>query len=156
MYKQVFKKLKEIGQHTSDIECILIVGSVARGTNIMGSDLDIMIISSNKSFLVHDKSFIEYFGIVCNSKIECYGICTSIRVWYQDENEIEFGIVDPSWISLTLDSGTKKVLTEGCIRSSLIRNIIVKIYHFKKYIIFCKKYLQKLCIYYIILRQLVP
>lgn len=37
MYKQVFKKLKEIGQHTSDIECILIVGSVARGTNIMGS-----------------------------------------------------------------------------------------------------------------------
>ena len=50
MYKQVFKKLKGIGQHTSDIECILIVGSVARGTNIMGSDLDIMIISSNKSF----------------------------------------------------------------------------------------------------------
>ena len=90
MYKQVFKKLKEICQHTSDIECILIVGSVARGTNIMGSDLDIMIISSNKSFLVHDKSFIEYFGIVCNFKIECYGTCTSIRVWYQDENEIEF------------------------------------------------------------------
>lgn len=97
-----------------------------------------------------------YFGIVCNSKIECYGTCTSIRVWYQDENEIEFGIVDPSWISLTLDSGTRKVLTEGCIRSSLIRNIIVKIYHFKKYIFFCKKYLRKLCIYYIILRQLVP
>lgn len=156
MYKQVFKKLKEIGQHTSDIECILIVGSLARGTNTIGSDLDIMIITANKSFLVQDKSFIGYFGIVCNSKIECYRACTSIRVWYQDENEIEFGIVDPSWISLTLDSGTRKVLTEGCIRSSLIRNIIVKIYHFKKYIFFCKKYLRKLCIYYIILRQLVP
>ena len=156
MYKQVFKKLKEIGQHTSDIECILIVGSVARGTNTIGSDLDIMIITANKSFLVQDKSFIRYFGIVINSKIEYYGACTSIRVWYQDENEIEFGIVDPSWISLTLDYGTRKVLTEGCIRSSLIRNIIVKIYHFKKYIFFCKKYLRKLCIYYIILRQLVP
>lgn len=156
MYKQIFKKLKEIGQNTSDIECILGVGSVATGTNIMGSDLDIMIITANKSFLVQDKSFIEYFGIVCNSKIECYGTCTSIRVWYQDEIEIEFGIVDPSWISLTLDSGTRKVLTEGCIRSSLIRNIFVKIYYFKKYIFFCKKYLRKLCIYYIILRQLVP
>ena len=113
MYKQFFKKLKEIGQHTSDIECILVVGSVVTETNTIGSDLDIMIISSNKSFLVHDKSFIEYFGIVINSKIEYYGAYTSIRVWYQDENEIEFGIVDPSWISLPLDSGTRKVLTEG-------------------------------------------
>lgn len=113
MYKQVSKKLKEIGQHTSDIECILIVGSVARGTNTIGSDLNIMIITTNKSFLVQDKSFIEYFGIVINSKIEYYRACTSIRVWYQDGNEIEFEIVDPSWISLPLDSGTRKVLTEG-------------------------------------------
>lgn len=29
------------------------------------------------------------------------------------KNEIEFGMVDPSWISLPLDSGTRKVLTEG-------------------------------------------
>ncbi|CDD50075.1 nucleotidyltransferase domain protein [Firmicutes bacterium CAG:308] len=90
MYKQIFKKLKEIGQHTSDIECILVVGSVATGTNTIGSDLDIMIITANKSFLVQDKSFIGYFGIVINSKIEYYRACTSIRVWYQDENEIEF------------------------------------------------------------------
>lgn len=108
-----FLKIKEIDQHTSDIECILVVGSVARGTNTIGSDLDIMIITTNKSFLVQDKSFIEYFGIVINSKIEYYRACTSIRVWYQDENEIEFEIVDPSWISLPLDSGTRKVLTEG-------------------------------------------
>lgn len=113
MYKQIFKKLKEIGQHTSDIECILVVGSVATGTNTIGSDLDIMIITANKSFLVQDKSLIGYFGIVINSKIEYYGASTSIRVWYQDENEIEFGMVDPSWISLPLDSGTRKVLTEG-------------------------------------------
>ena len=90
MYKQVSKKLKEIGQHTSDIDCILIVGSVAKGTNIIGSDLDIMIITTNKSFLVQDKSFIEYFEIVINSKIKYYRACTSIRVWYQDENEIAF------------------------------------------------------------------
>lgn len=113
MYKQIFKKLKEIGQHTSDIECILVVGSVVTGTNTIGSDLDIMIITANKSFLVQDKSFIEYFGIVINSKIEYYSAWTSIRVWYQDENEIEFGMVDPSWSSLPLDSGTRKLLTEG-------------------------------------------
>ena len=49
-----------------------------------------MIITTNKSFLVQDKSFIEYFEIVINSKIKYYRACTSIRVWYQDENEIEF------------------------------------------------------------------
>lgn len=135
MYKQVSKKLKEIGQHTSDIECILIVGSVAKGTNIIGSDLDIMIITTNKSFLVQDKSFIEYFEIVINSKIKYYRACTSIRVWYQDENEIAFWIVDPSWISLPFDSGTRKVLTEGykiiIDKKHYCQNLpLKKIYHF--------------------------
>lgn len=42
-----------------------------------------------------------------------YGTCTSIRVWYKNGQEIEFGIVDPAWMKKPLDTGTKKVLRDG-------------------------------------------
>ena len=41
------------------------------------------------------------------------GACTSIRAWYNDGKEVEFGIVEPSWISTPLNSGTYKVLSDG-------------------------------------------
>ena len=44
---------------------------------------------------------------------EYYGACTSIRVWYEDGREVEFGIVDPTWVSKPLDAGTHKVLSDG-------------------------------------------
>ena len=34
-------------------------------------------------------------------------------MWYGDGKEVEFGIVEPSWISIPLDSGTIKVLSDG-------------------------------------------
>ena len=44
---------------------------------------------------------------------EYYGACTSIRVWYEDGREVEFGIVEPPWISMPLDNGTYRVLSDG-------------------------------------------
>ena len=41
---------------------------------------------------------------------EYYGACTSIRVWYEDGREVEFGIVEPPWISMPLDNGTYRVV----------------------------------------------
>ena len=40
---------------------------------------------------------------------EYYGACTSIRVWYKDGKEVEFGIVELSWISMLLDVWTYQV-----------------------------------------------
>ena len=44
---------------------------------------------------------------------EYYGACTSIRVQYEDGREVEFGIVEPPWISMPLDNGTYRVLSDG-------------------------------------------
>lgn len=52
-------------------------------------------------------------GVLKKRQTEYYGICTSIRVWYTDECEVEFGIVEPSWIENPLDAGTYKVLSDG-------------------------------------------
>ncbi len=113
LFEDFFNQLKEYAGNTSHIESIIIVGSYARGTNKESSDLDLVVITSNKSGMVEHPDFIQNFGAVHKQQVEYYGACTSIRVWYKDGKEVEFGIVDPSWISTPLDAGTYQVLSDG-------------------------------------------
>ena len=108
-----FDKLKEYARKTSHIESIVVVGSYARGTNKENSDLDLVILTSNKPDMAANQDFVQDFGEVYKQQTEYYGACTSIRVWYKDGKEVEFGIVDPTWVSKPLDAGTHKVLSDG-------------------------------------------
>ena len=40
---------------------------------------------------------------------------TSLRVFYLEGPEIEFGITTPDWINLPLDFGTRKVIKDGIV-----------------------------------------
>ena len=111
--KRFISMLKEFSMKDKHIESVIIVGSYARGTNKEDSDLDLVIITSNKSEMVENLDFIREFGAFQKMQTEYYGACTSIRVWYESGLEVEFGIVEPSWISLPLDNGTHKVLSDG-------------------------------------------
>jgi len=113
MFENFISKLKEYAENTSHIESVLIVGSYARGTNKENSDLDIVIITSNKSEMIANQYFIQAFGEVYKQQTEYYGACTSIRAWYTDGKEVEFGIVEPSWVAIPLDKGTYQVLSDG-------------------------------------------
>lgn len=113
MIKNFMNTLKDFSENNSYIESVIIVGSYARGTNKESSDLDIVIITPNKSEMIRNQDFVQVFGEVYQKQTECYGACTSIRVWYKSGQEVEFGIVEPSWIEKPLDSGTNKVLSDG-------------------------------------------
>lgn len=113
MFDDFLKDLKEFAENTPHIESIIVVGSYARGTNKASSDFDIVIITSKKSEMVENQNFTQTFGKVDKKQTEYYGACTSIRVWYEGGKEVEYGIVEPSWISVPLDSGTYKVLSDG-------------------------------------------
>ena len=113
MIEDFFNKLREYARNTLHIKSIIIVGAYARGTNRENSDLDIVIITSNKSDMIANQDFTKDFGEVSQQQTEYYGACTSIRVWYKDGKEVEFGIVEPSWILMPLDTGTYKVLSDG-------------------------------------------
>ncbi len=63
--------------------------------------------------MITKQDFTQEFGEVYKQQMEYYSACTSIRAWYRDGKEIEFGIVEPSWISMPLDAGTYKVLSDG-------------------------------------------
>ena len=111
--KQFLEQLKQFAIARNDIQSVIIVGSYARNTFTENSDLDLCIITTNKSDMVSNTQFVSFFGDVVKKQIEYYGACTSIRVWYKSGLEVEFGIVEPSWIKLPLDKGTQKVLNDG-------------------------------------------
>ena len=113
MIENFINALKDFSANTSYIESVIIVGSYARGTNKESSDLNI-IITPNKSEMDRNQDFVQSFGEVYKKQTEYYGACTSIRVWYKNGPEVEFEIVEPSWIEKPLDTGTSKVLSDGC------------------------------------------
>lgn len=106
-------QLKQWAAEDPKITALLVVGSYARGTNKADSDLDLVILTSRKADMVKGPSFVARFGDVERQQTEEYGACTSVRAWYRDGREIEFGLVEPSWASVPLDSGTHRVLSDG-------------------------------------------
>ncbi len=46
-------------------------------------------------------------------KIEDWGIVTSIRVFYTDGKEVEFGVAPLKWADLPVDTGTQRVVADG-------------------------------------------
>ena len=107
------KDIKKWAKKEELIESIIVVGSYARGTYKVTSDIDLIIITSDKEKMLKNQTFVDLFGEIKKSQIEYYGACTSIRVWYKDGKEVEFGIVSTSWIEKPLDKGTIKVLRDG-------------------------------------------
>lgn len=105
--------LRDWAQEDEGMEALIVVGSHARGANRPDSDLDLVVITTRKPMMVETQDFPARFGKVAKQQTEYYGACTSVRAWYEDGREIEFGIVEPSWMDIPLDAGTHKVLSDG-------------------------------------------
>lgn len=95
------------------VKALLMVGSCARGTARPDSDVDLVLLTEDKSSLLANDAWIHQFGTVASKQIEQYGLCTSLRVWYEDGTEIEYGIVPDTWLDIPLDAGTRRVLEDG-------------------------------------------
>ena len=106
-------KVKSYAEENDMINAVVLVGSYARGEEKEDSDVDLTIISTTPKLLIADNQFIDSFGKVMKTQRENYGRVTSIRVWYENNMEVEFGITSPLWISKPLDEGTFKILKDG-------------------------------------------
>ena len=113
MLLNIIEALRQWAQEETSIESVILVGSWARGTNRPDSDMDLCILTARREGLLPENRFLSLFGKVRRQQTEYYGACTSVRVWYEGGAELEFGLVEPSWIALPLDEGTRQVLSDG-------------------------------------------
>lgn len=75
-----------------DVQAITLVGSYARGEARDDSDIDLVILTDQPQTYLEDLKWIDRFGTVENRQIEDYGKLTSIRTFYQNGYEVEYGL----------------------------------------------------------------
>jgi predicted nucleotidyltransferase len=97
----------------SNILAIALVGSHARNVAREDSDVDLVIITDDpQKYLIHTE-WTGVFGVVAKQQIEDYGMLTSLRVWYENGLEVEYGFTTPAWAQTPLDEGTREVIKGG-------------------------------------------
>jgi predicted nucleotidyltransferase len=96
-----------------EVQGIALVGSYARGEAGDDSDIDLVLLTRDPSQYVDDLAWIERFGAVEKQQAEDYVKLISIRVWYENKLEVEYGITHPDWAAVPLDAGTARVLRDG-------------------------------------------
>jgi predicted nucleotidyltransferase len=96
-----------------DILALALVGSYARNAAKATSDVDLVLIAVDPDHYLNSRTWLQQFGTVEKQQIEYYGLLTSIRVWYAEGREIEYGITDARWAAVPLDEGSRRVITGG-------------------------------------------
>lgn len=90
-----------------------LVGSYARGYARQDSDVDLVLITREPRALFEKQEWLKQFGNVKKIQIEEYGLVISLRVWYTNDLEVEYGISDTRWAAEPLDEGSREVLSDG-------------------------------------------
>ena len=105
----------------ADIYAISLVGSWARGTARIDSDIDLIVLSSNPSSFRKNKTWLDQIdwqrvvSPVKDWKDADYGLAWSRHVYLEDKTKIEFGFGCLEWASLNpIDAGTFRVVSNGC------------------------------------------
>lgn len=113
MLSDFLSRTTQWAEEHPDIVGLALVGSNARNAAGPDSDIDLSILCKDPDGLLLITRWITLFGQAREIYLEDYGPTRSLRVFYKDGLEVEFGIADPSWVSLPLDPGTRGVLADG-------------------------------------------
>ncbi len=97
------------------MQAIALVGSYARGAARDDSDIDLVVLTSQPGDYLDDLIWIERFGAVGKYQTEDYGKLTSLRVWYHNGMEVEYGFTTLDWAATPLDAGTQEVIRGGLV-----------------------------------------
>jgi len=106
-------KIIEWSKTQTNISRVYLVGSYANNTAEDNSDIDLVFIADKPDNYLNNKDWIYQFGKVEKINIENYARLQSLRVFYKESFEVEFGITDYKWDKLPLDKGTEIVLNNG-------------------------------------------
>lgn len=95
-----------------DVHAIALVVSYAHATARDDSDIDLVILTDRPGKYLESAVWAEQFGEIEKYQTEDYGKLISLRVWYRNSFEVEYGITTPDWAAQPLDAGTQQVIDD--------------------------------------------
>ena len=98
-----------------DIYAVGLVGSYALNAAKDDSDIDLVILAEQPRKYLEDIIWAEQFGEIEKYQVEEYGKLTSLRVWYRNGHEVEYGLTTLDWAAQPLDVGTEQVISDGML-----------------------------------------
>lgn len=113
MIETLLEQLQSFAASEKMINAVLLVGSHAKGTAGPDSDVDLVLITSDPDRYLRNRRWLERFGIVLNWELEDYQLVQSLRVFYENGPEVEFGITSLDWIAESQLQSTGKILSGG-------------------------------------------
>ena len=72
-----------------------------------------IILTTQPENYINDSSWSVLFGEVTECKVEDWGRCKSLRVFYKDNLEVEYSFALPEWADIPVDPGTHRVVSNG-------------------------------------------
>jgi predicted nucleotidyltransferase len=96
-----------------EIEAVVLVGSYARAAPKEDSDVDLVILTRVVDRYLRDRKWISLFGQLTECRDENYSRVTSIRSFYENGLEVEYGFTTPDWADSPIDAGTWRVISQG-------------------------------------------
>ena len=97
----------------TDVKAVALVGSYARDAATEGSDVDLLILTTDVAKYISDPSWVSMFGKTSEFLVEDWGKVTSMRTFYRDGLEVEYGFASPDWARRPMDAGSLKVVMDG-------------------------------------------
>ena len=113
--KAFLQRLVEWAKNEPGLMALALVGSQARGKASAKSDVDLILLVRNPEAYLKNLDWVSEFGKPAHIVIEDYGKVTSLRVFYADGLEVEYGLSDFEWGSDPKDEGDAQVITDGLI-----------------------------------------
>ena len=92
---------------------LALIGSYARDEARADSDIDLILLTPDPQAYIRHSDWIKSFGRVKSYQVEDWGLVTSLRAFYEDGLEVEFGLASPEWAKIPLDPGTSEVISGG-------------------------------------------
>jgi predicted nucleotidyltransferase len=97
-----------------DVVALALVGSYARGADRPGSDVDLMVLTTEPARYLDREDWIGGLGAERLVTTRSWGAVTERRVALPSGLEVEVGLALPSWAAIDpVDSGSRRVMTDG-------------------------------------------